>query len=350
MKIVAEVEYDRGAQIGAGQGMNSKVYLAQDPQFAGQIVAKEIPKADFGNRAQDFFKEAQATFAAAHPNVVRLHYAGQTTDHVCMTMPYFSRGSLQDRLTSGSLSLRKALRVTDGVLSGLGHVHAQGYVHFDVKPTNVLFDASDRPLVADFGQARRMASVGFAQAPRMYVPAFPPEVLLNGVGGVPADIYQVGITLYRALNGEGFYQANKAKVTDFRTEIALGKFPPRQRFLPHVPTNLRTIVRRALEVDPAARFQSAREMADALAKVAPPVDWKANGSGPEYEWTATREGKRDLVVALAADGGRWRVESFTSDGQKRRGAKKATCWASGLARARAFTHLRAVFRQLSVPG
>src|ERR1700693_6259500 len=97
MRVDGTISYTRVRQIGIGQGMNSEVYLADDPQLGGQVAAKEIVKSQFVNRVS-YFKEAQAMFAVAHDNVVAVQYACQTPNIISLVMPYYQRGSLADRI------------------------------------------------------------------------------------------------------------------------------------------------------------------------------------------------------------------------------------------------------------
>ena len=350
MRIDADIAYDRKSQIGVGAGLNSDVYMAHDPQLGGDVVAKEIPKRNLDVSA--YFDEAQAMFAAAHRNVVQLHYACQTPDKVCLVMPYFSEGSLQDRLVHGGLPISEVIRVADGILSGLGHIHAQGYVHCDVKPTNIFFDDTNNPLVADFGQARQMIAGGVAAAPRIYICAFPPETLSSHAVSAESDIYQAGLTLYRALHGDGFYQSEalsaENKFGDIRIAIAQGKFPVRDKFLPHVPRRLRTIVRKALSLAPSARYRTAHDMATDLAKCSFELNWEVSGAGPEFTWRAERDGKRDVVVELRETNSGWSIEAYKENGTRRRTELKH--WVSAPTAPTALKESRELFKALSGRG
>jgi serine/threonine protein kinase len=302
MIVDAQVRYEKLHEIGVGQGMNSIVYLAKDAQFSGDIAVKEIPKHKFVNGVADYYQEAEQLFAAQHANVVPVHYAGQLADHICVAMPFFAKGSLTDRIKNAPLSIRETLRVAQGVLSGLTRVHTVGTIHLDVKPSNVLFDNSDNPLVADFGQSRRMAAGGIVSVSEMYWRVMPPETLLSGTASIHADVYQAGLLLYRMVNGESFYDAQKALLlTPGNTEkmILRGKFPDRSAFLPHVPPRLRTAIRTALRTDPAKRYASASDFADQLARIPVECDWEVL-SQPDgsCEWRAVRQGRCDIVVRL----------------------------------------------------
>ena len=160
MKAIASLEYEKLRQIGAGQGMNSTVYLANDPQLGGEIVVKEVPLTTFVNPFQAYFQEANAMFAVDHPNVVPVHYAGTTATDVCIAMPHYPKGSLADLLAGGPLPVSQVLRFGQDVLAGLARIHAAQYIHFDIKPSNVLISNNNRGMVADFGQSRALGPGG----------------------------------------------------------------------------------------------------------------------------------------------------------------------------------------------
>jgi len=189
-------------------------------------------------------------------------------------MPYYVRRSLTERIQTCPLQLSEVQRVVQGVLAGLAHIHLAGYIHFDVKPSNVLFSNTDKPMVADFGQSRSISSTGVVIVPPLYADAQPPETISTGVATQLADIYHTGLLMYRALNGDDFFKAQlPGDSLTLRNKIASGKIPDRTAFMPHVPSRLRTLVRKALRINPADRFQSATEMADALSRVYVALDW-----------------------------------------------------------------------------
>jgi serine/threonine protein kinase len=112
-------------------------------------------------------------------------------------------------------------------------------------------------------------AAGVAKRPGMYEEAFPPECY-GGTGTVHSDIYQVGLLLYRVVNGELFYgdQRGLPSLT-LQTRICEGKFPDRKKFLPHVPNRMKAVIRKALAIDPIERYTSAPEFADDLGRVVP---------------------------------------------------------------------------------
>lgn len=353
MIVRGEITYERVQQIGVGQGMNSVVYLANDPQLGADIAIKEIRKTRLGNDPTHFFLEAQAMNAVGHPNVVEVKAAFQTSDLVCIAMPYYVDGSLLDLIHHNPIPAEMAIRVGQGVLSGVGSIHAAGYLHFDVKPSNIFFDKVRRPLVADFGQTRQLSATGVTIRPAMYIGGMPPECY-SGVGVPQSDIYQVGMTLYRAVNGDSWFQrqlpVDATGATDdqqLEHMTCAGAFPDTNRFLPHVPRRLKTVIRKALRVDPGRRYPSAVDFASDLAKVEPKHDWNTEClPGDELRWTARRDAAPDIVVELKGSGRNWSVEIFGDNGSKQR-RRDTSNWRSGISRPAALTHLEKLFRSVS---
>jgi eukaryotic-like serine/threonine-protein kinase len=321
MKVLAEVEYEKLEQIGAGEGMNSLVYKARDPQLAGIVAVKEVEKANFRNNIADYFAEAQAMYRTKHDNIVPVHYACATDTHICIAMPFFKEGSFAALIENGPAPLSLVLKVGGAVLTALAQVHLAQLLHLDVKPSNVLLSDRGVPMLSDFGQARRLSGSGVATVPRIYWLGIPPEAY-DGVVVVQSDIYQAGLLLYRAVNGDPHFQMQRILDTGrLKVAIKQGKFPRRDNFLPHVPQRLRTIIRKALRVDPSERYQSATEFADHLGKVACELDWSTTVHPTGcLEWRAQRQDQPALIVVAEANHGAWSVKTYT-DGPK--GARRA---------------------------
>jgi serine/threonine protein kinase len=289
-------------------------------------------------------------FASDHPNVVRVNYACETASTVALAMKYYANGSPRDLTAKGPLSLARVIEIAQGILSGLGFIHRQRLIHFDVKPSNVLFDDNKGALVADFGQTRMIGPGGWALRPGMYRDGIPPECY-GGVGVQQSDIYQVALTLYRAVNGDALFEEQRQPLSDAEAQqlTLSGDFPDRSRFLPHIPTALRQVICQALEIDPRKRFQTCRDFADALGKISIGTDWNVtpNPDG-SISWVAGRDGHPDTLVQLMPCAGRWAVEIHTCRGAEKR-RKSCENWRSDVTHKQATLHLRQVFRWLGKP-
>jgi serine/threonine protein kinase len=206
----------------------------------------------------------------------------------------------------------------------------------------------NRPMVADFGQSRSISPAGVVTVPPLYMSAQPPETINTGVATLVADIYHTGLLMYRAVNSDSFYKAQNPGPATLMAKISRGKFPDRNRFMPHVPSRIRTLIRKALRVNPDERFQTATEMADDLSRVDLALDWSAEPlllGG--FRWRALRPGQCDLVVELKNAVGACEIETFTErKGEPRRAKGKKENWRSGLTLDDAYVHLEDVFERL----
>ena len=346
MDIIAQWNYTRLRQIGVGAGRNSQVFVVHDPQRNAEIVVKEIDKSTIADPAK-LFSESQAMVAAASPFVVPLYCAAQTPDKICLGMPLYQNGSLADRITTDPLPPREIIRIGLDVLSGIGAIHAKGLIHFDVKPTNILFDDTGTAMVADFGQACALGPAGTAAIPGLYVYSVPPEAFTHGTGVPQSDIYQMGSTLYRMSNGNPHFKRQLPGHRILLETLTLnGKFPDRDAFQPHVPRQLRTLIRKALQVDPSDRFPTAAAMADALGKITVKCNWQMRtATSGERSWRCDRTGQASIVVEEKLNGASRNVEIWTiSAGNKR--AKDRQSWKRNLSPADSHKALKSIFESL----
>lgn len=351
-EIHAEIRYQRLGQIGVGEGMNSFVFRANDPYLNRVIAVKEVEKSRFGNNFDTYCGEARAMFATASPNIVGLLYICETPDRIALALPYFVNGSLASRIADNPLGLKELMKLAQGVVAGLSRIHSNGFLHLDLKPSNILFDDSEVPLIGDFGQSRKISAAGTVAFPAMYNECMPPEVWTNHAATVEADIHQLGVLLYRSANGEPIYRSQRTAITsnaELIDRIARGKFPNRTMFLPHVPKRIRSIIRKAMRVDPIERYRSATDLAAALGRVPIPLDWATIGAGGgAYRWRAKRANKPDLLVELnpnATSG--WDTKVWTETTGRARKRNVAEYWREQLAYDEAFGHLTDVFADLS---
>lgn len=361
-RLAVSARFDKIDRIGRGDGKNSRVWLAYDRQRGEKVILKEIDLATFDGDPDLYFEESQAICAAACERVVPLYFAGKTETHVYLAMPIMS-GSLAEQIRNLPLSVKVTISVGKDICAGMGAVHKAGRLHLDLKPTNVLFNAQKRAMIADFGQALRVDGFGISVSvgePRMYAPYWPPEAFEKTFNDRPAltvlsDVYQIGLTLYCAVNGDALYreQLDNTHELELATKIAGGQLPERELFLPHVPDYLRRVIRKAMAIDPADRYESAAELADALGVVDPKHEWRVTRDDDSgYTWHLDcADGRADVIVQANRDAdGFLSVEVWTqSDGaplRKRGATGPSKLWAKQLTRKKAFVLLKRAFRSL----
>jgi serine/threonine protein kinase len=199
-------------------------------------------------------REAAILSAVAHPNVVRLLGLGAPA-HLLMEFlegPPLSR--LIDTSPQGRLKASDALRVAIHLGAALEHVHGQGYLHLDVKPANVIVARGGRPILFDFGTARRQ-SARRPRDPAGTDPYIAPEECLLQDATPAADVFGLGVTLYEMLTGELPFP----KGDDGDPFPQTGRPPvPLREHRRGLPSGLDELVLRCLARDPAARPPLAR--------------------------------------------------------------------------------------------
>lgn len=297
------------------QGANSKTYLAEDPQLNAEVVLKEVRYGTPADMSRAL-EEAQRLHAVQHPHVARTQYAADTgANTVRVVMPYYRRGSLHQILANGPLTINDAIRYTIHTLLALGHVHSRGLIHADVKPSNVLVDDNDHAILTDFGQSVVVRPTDqLADKPPMYGHAYPPEAIGSNTLSRQADVYQAGLLLYRLLNGHKLWRTQIDTLIARRygaSQMKSGRWPDRQLWLPHIPANLRSVVRKAMHPDTKRRYATVDEFANALSRVTIPErlggctpietpdgwEWKHRNGIQEYDTVLRSDQKGGMEIA-----------------------------------------------------
>lgn len=245
-----------------GQGGMSTVYLAEQESLGRRVALKVMLAdvlADEISRAR-FENEARTIARLEHPNIVGIFEVGRTSEGLPFySMPYLSRGHLAQRRLAGDQP--KVASILRSLLQALDYAHVRGVVHRDVKAENVLFDDTDRPMLADFGIALRRGSnprlttAGLAVGSTAYMP---PEQARGQDVDRRADLYSIGVLAWEMLVGRLPYNAGDA------LSMALRHV---QEPIPRLPPPLRQwqgFIDQAMAKRPEQRFASAQEMLDAL--------------------------------------------------------------------------------------
>ena len=218
--------------------------------------------------------EAELLAGIDHPNVIRVHDAGDRPDGTYyLAMELAPGGSLSERLKAGRQSVSEAVGVVTAVARGVAALHASGVVHRDLKPANVLFAADGTPKVADFGLAKLFAADGGLTATDaiMGTPAYMAPEQAEGRAkavGPAADVWALGVILYECLTGQRPFAAATALAT--LDAVRFGKLVPPRRVNPAIPPGVEAVCIRCLRRDLAERYATAAEVVAALASPVAP--------------------------------------------------------------------------------
>jgi non-specific serine/threonine protein kinase len=244
-------------KIGAG-GMG-EVFLAEDTKLMRQVALKFLPAnlchdEDFRSR---FKREAQATAALKHPNIVTIYEVSDYNDRPFFAMEHVEGNTLKDIIREGKLSINDTITLTVQVCEGLREAHNAGIVHRDIKPGNIIVDNKGRPHLLDFGLATihgttKLTKTGSTLGTVGYLS---PEMARGEMVDARSDLFSVGAILYELITGkQPFY--NEYDVATINA--ILHETPePLNRYKSDIPDKLQHIVFKLLEKDKELRYQSA---------------------------------------------------------------------------------------------
>ncbi len=188
-----------------GRGGMADVWSARD-QFLQRMVAIKTIGADLSPDTDSialFEKEAQTIALLEHPHILPIYDFGNHEDSLFIVMRYMTGGSLEDVIGDGPMAPGEVLRVGQVIAEALDFAHAQGYIHLDLKPPNILMDSFETPYLADFGLATVLDPQGQARNPGSGTLLYmSPEQLVSETIDHRADIYAFSIMLFHMLTAK----------------------------------------------------------------------------------------------------------------------------------------------------
>jgi len=248
-----------------GRGGMGIVYLAREVRLDRPVAIKVLPPTvavDTLTRER-FALEARTAARLAHPHIIPIHAVDIVDDHVFYVMGFVDGQSLAQRVAErGPLSAREGARLLQEVAWALAHAHAQGIVHRDIKPDNILIERdSGRAIVADFGIA---AAIGTNADGVFGTPAFmSPEQVVGDELDARSDLYAVGATAFFAFAGRAPFEGTDLMMLAKH----MSEPPPSLASLGvSLPRYLVQLVAQCLAKSPADRPRDAQQVADLLGK------------------------------------------------------------------------------------
>ena len=248
-----------------GRGGMGVVYLAREVHLDRLVAIKLLPPelSELPVLRDRFLREARLAAKLSHPNIIPIHAVDETDGFVYYVMAYVDGETLAQRVHArGPISATDGIRMLREVSWALGYAHAQGLVHRDVKPDNILIEGmTGRALVADFGIAAAAGDVigdGVSGTPEF----MSPEQALGGEVDARSDIYSLGATAFYAFSGRLPFEGRTA--TEVLAKQVTEQAPPLGTVGISVPRKLALLVDRCLAKDPASRPESAQALAEQL--------------------------------------------------------------------------------------
>ncbi|HYW52201.1 MAG TPA: serine/threonine-protein kinase, partial [Gemmatimonadaceae bacterium] len=258
-----------------GRGGMSVVYRARDVRLRRDVAIKILPPelAFVSNVRERFMREAQTAAQLAHPNIVPIYGVEERDTLVWIVMALIEGETLGARLTrEGKLSPSEAQRIMGSVVDALTYAHAQGVIHRDIKPDNILLERGTlRVLVTDFGIARaaegdsRLTLTGVAVGTPTYMS--PEQAMGDGDIDGRSDQYSLGVVGYQMLAGAPPFSANSTPALLLKQVSE--PLPSLSARAASAPTAMVTAIERALAKKPAERFATVKAFGEALRSTRP---------------------------------------------------------------------------------
>jgi serine/threonine protein kinase/class 3 adenylate cyclase len=261
-----------------GEGGMGVVYQAQDQRLGRLVAVKFLPEGHSSKPStlERFLQEARTAATLNHPNICTVHDIGSFQGQNFIVMELLQGETLKHVISEKRLSAEEIVRYCIQIADALECAHSAGIIHRDIKPGNIFLTARDQIKVLDFGLARPVKRYG----PTATVDgdaASTEDSDLTGpgelVGTVPymspeqacarpldcrTDLFSFGVVLYEMATGTQPFRGETSAVV-FEAILNRAPIPPRQ-FDPDLPPGLERIISKALQKDPASRYQSAAEM------------------------------------------------------------------------------------------
>ena len=238
-----------------GEGGMGLVLKARDA--SGRELAIKVANSESVSQRSltRFRREGEVTAQLRHPGILRVHAAGEIEGLPYLAYELVPDCRTLDEVTEG-LSTRAQVELLRDVALALGHAHERGVVHRDVKPDNILIDRAGRVRVADFGlafmtgqdrltQTGAMVGTPYYMAPETYAGE-------RGLSGPPADVWALGVMLYRCLTG--VYPFDGRSLRELELRVYQADPEPVRSLAPEVDAELEAICLLALEPDPVERY------------------------------------------------------------------------------------------------
>jgi eukaryotic-like serine/threonine-protein kinase len=274
-----------------GSGGMASVLLCQDERLDRQVAVKRLHADSPADVERRFVREAKVGASLNHPNLVSVFDTATDDEGVLIVMEYVEGEALARTLRRGPLEPERVAAMVRDLGDALDHAHAQGVVHRDVKPGNVLLRHDGVTKLVDLGIATasdqtRITHSGTVLGTAAYMA---PEQLEGGETTAATDVYALGIVAYEALTGERA-RAGRTPV-EIAHRIATSPPPDLREALPGASPAAAQVLKRAMARDPGERPRSAGELARQLA-----------GALEEPPTAATRRLPRSGKAAAAAGG------------------------------------------------
>ncbi len=278
-----------------GKGGMGIVYKAKDTKLDRIVALKFLPQelTQDDEAKERFIQEAKTAAALNHPNITVIHEIDEDEGRTFIAMEFIGGKSLKDKIKSGLLNMDDAVSIASQVSSGLQEAYEKGIVHRDIKPANIMMTEKGQAKIVDFGIAKLVGQVRLTRTGTTIgtVAYMSPEQAKGDSVDHRSDIWSLGVVLYEMLTGELPFKGNREQTMIYSILNADPVTP--QTYRKDISIRVLDVLEKALQKNPADRFQSALDFRNVLESCA-----KRGTKIP------TETGKHNLPVQLTSFIGR----------------------------------------------
>ena len=248
------------------QGGMAVVYKGYQETLDRTVAIKVMGESADRQFAERFKREARAMAALQHPNILPIYDYGEGDNILFLALQYIDQGrSLRD-IVGTPMPPASALPLIRRVCNALDYAHKRGIIHRDIKPGNILLPSDTWPMLADFGIAKlineNQARITMANQVIGTAAYMAPEQATGRPIDARTDLYAVGAVLYELVTGQVPFDADTPMAV--LVKHIYNELPSPRSIQPDIPESVEAVIQRALAKDPAQRYQSAADMAEAL--------------------------------------------------------------------------------------
>jgi serine/threonine protein kinase len=254
----------RGAVASGGMATVYKAWDTRVERIVAVKVLRSLTKTD-QHAIERFRREAHAAARLSHPNAVTVYDFLEEHGEYYLIMEYVEGVNLKQLLArKGPLSAQEAVTITGQVCSVLQVAHAQGFIHRDIKPQNILIAKDGQAKLTDFGIVRVLEATGLTNTGIVLGTAdyLAPEQARGDPLSPASDLYSLGVVLYEMLAGRPPFVGSSA--VQVAMQHANNVPPPPSKYNPRIPRALELVVKKALQKEPGRRYADAESMRKAL--------------------------------------------------------------------------------------
>lgn len=276
-----------------GRGGMGVVFKGFDAELNRPVAIKILSPhlAGHGTARQRFAREAKAAAAVVHDNVVPIFDIQAESDRPYIVMPFVNGVSLQDYVDHhGQLGVKNLLRVALQVASGLTAAHAQGLIHRDIKPGNILLENGlNRVQITDFGLARAVDDAAMTHSSLIAgTPQYmSPEQAKGATLDHRSDLFSLGCVMYFMATGRALYRGDGPY--SVISQLCKGQYTSVRELNPDIPAFVADMIDKLLEIEPQHRFQSAQQLVHHLQSSLAYLHQPTANRAPQKIWSSRRK-------------------------------------------------------------